>query len=134
MIIKETERITVYDTPNEIVEEREKKKYGGITRGEVLQELQNLEEMVFDMAGSGDIEDAWAIIREERGMVEVLHEIFLDRMGDEDRGDLFFKPSDSFPERLLKVRNMLFEDCQMPAQIYDPIAKYRFVYGAIGKK
>ncbi len=128
MILRGNRKYAIYDTPNELVEERERKKYGA-TRGEVLQELRNLGEIVFSMAGSGDIEDVWGVVKEDRGMVEVLYEMFVDGMDNDERGELFLKPLDSFPKRWVMVKRRLFEEGRLPSQIDEPVVWYKSVYG-----
>ena len=104
-----------YDTPDELTEERERRRYGGMTRGEVKRALRRINDLVFEICSSGDVREVYEEVKDDDGLLTYLDEIARTRIGLENRE--FLSEGVYFMQE--RVREMLFKEGRMPQQIFD---------------
>jgi hypothetical protein len=94
-------------------EEAECARYGRTKRA-VIKELMEIHDFVFSIGGSGDIMEAYEVIRGDVGLVTFLDDIAKARMPAEDK---LFLPNTDYHRRE-RVEKMLVLDKNLPKEIF----------------
>ncbi len=101
-------RYNGYSTIDEIAEIKERRKYGGRTREEIRKEVECLNEMVFGLAGSGDINEIYEIIIDDPGMLTFFDEIAQERerVRASELGETIYLQEGSNYHKIERVKEM----------------------------
>ncbi len=95
----------------------EKERYG-MTKREAIQELINMDQSLSHNYGVVSLDNALEVIEGTPGLLRLLYEIAVDRMDENQVGQLLFSPLDE-EQRVEIVREMIYDDGRLPKELYD---------------
>jgi len=113
--------MVLYDTPDELTEERERIRYDGRTRREIIEDVLCMEEVIFSLGGSGDISEAYNTIFNDPGMLTLFDEIARgkDERRERESGEITYFVGDSTYHTIERVKRMLHEERRMPQELFE---------------
>jgi len=110
-----------YNNSDKLTEERERRKYDGRTRGEIIEDILSMDEVIFSLGGSGDISEAYNTIFNDSGMLTLFDEIAMEREEERARkiGEAIYFVGDSTYHKIERVKRMLDEGRRMPQELFN---------------